>query len=191
MNKISRNVLMALCLSLALTGTALAQGHGGHGAGSAARGNATGPCADNGAWNLTAEQRVTYDKIMKEYDAKVTPLRDEMWAKHTELQALSGNAKTEPSTISKLVQDMGNIRVKLRQERETLAQRLEKELGIKSGFGRGGFHDGMGMGMGMRGHGGGHGGMGGMMGGMGGMGGCMGGSAPDTTAPAAPAPAAN
>lgn len=159
MNKISRNVLMALCLSLALTGTALAQGRGGPGHGP----GFGGPCADNGAWNLTAEQRVTYGNIMKEYDAKVTPLRDQMWAKHTELKALSANPKTEPDTISKLVQDMGKIRVQLRQERETLAQRLEKELGIKSGFGRGGFHDGMGM----RGHGG-HGGM--MMGGMGGAG---------------------
>lgn len=177
MNKISRNILMALCLSLTLTGAALAQGHGGRGPWGPA------PCADNGAWNLTAEQRVTYDKIMKEYDAKITPLRDEMWAKHTELQALSGNPKTEPGTISKLVQDMSGIRVKLRQERETLAQRLEKELGIKSGFGRGGFHDGYGRGM--RGHGG-------MMGGHGGMmGGCMGGVAPDAAAPAVPDPAAN
>lgn len=199
MNKISRNVLMALCLSLALTGSALAQGHGAHGAGpnagtpgGAGGPGGAGPCADNGAWNLTTEQRASYDKIMQEYDAKVTPLRDEMWAKHTELKALSGNPKTEPGTISKLVQDMSNTRVKLRQEREVLAQRLEKELGIKSGFGRGGFHGGKGM---MRGHGGGsgaHGGMGMMGGGMmgGGMG-CMGGNAPDAAASdAAPAPAA-
>lgn len=170
MKKITRNVVMALCLSMAFTGTALAQGHGFHGGGP--RGG--GPCADNGAWNLTTEQRATYDKIMKEYDAKVTPLRDEMWAKHTELQALSSNPKTDPATISKLVQDMSGTRVKLRQEREALAQRLEKELGIKSGFGRGGFHGGMGMG-GMMG--------GGMHGGMGMPGGCMDGTGP--------APAAN
>lgn len=140
MKKVSGNILMTLCLATLLTGTALAQGHGGH----RGKGGGGSPSADNGAWNLNAEQRSTYDKIMSEYDTRITPLRDQMWSEHTELKALSGKPDSDPESISKLVRSMDATRIRLRQEREILAQRLENELGIRSGFGCGDYRDGRG-----------------------------------------------
>ncbi|SHN51634.1 Spy/CpxP family protein refolding chaperone [Desulfovibrio litoralis] len=171
MKNLTKTIAMALCLSFALTGTALAQGMGkgmGNGMGQnktnqMQRGSGYHHNMKNGGWDLSPEKQEAYNKIMKEASDKLTPIQDKMWAKHTELQALASNPKTEPATISKLVQELQELRIQMRTERELIATKLEKEVGISSNFGRGmmggkmmmggkGMKGGMGMGSGM-GHG--------------------------------------
>ncbi len=125
-----------------------------------------GGCATGAVYNaLTPEKQAKYDAIYKEADARIQPLKDKAWAKHTELNALSGNPNTKPEAISKLTGELSDLRTQIRKEYTALDERLEKEVGVNPGYGRMG-HMGMGGGM-MGGHGMGHGGMGGM-GGMGG-----------------------
>lgn len=126
-----------------------------------------GRCATGAVYNsLTPEKQAKYDAIYKEADARIQPLKDKAWAKHIELNALSGNPNTKPETISKLTGELADLRTQIRKEYTALDERLEKEVGVNPGYGRMG-HMGMGGGM-MGGHGMGHGGMGGgMMGGQG------------------------
>ena len=204
MKNITKTLVLSLVLSLALVGTAMAKGHGGGHGGNGAHSNMS-----QGAWNLTDAQRATYETIMKEADAKLMPLRNDLIAKNNQLSTLSNDPKADPTALGQLIKDMNSTREKMRAERETLSQRLEKELGIKTNFGDVGFHGGGmgrgGMGKGGMNHGGmNHGGMG-MGGGMNhggmGMGGMMKDGCPmmgnmgntdntdNTTAPATPAPA--
>ncbi len=91
------------------------------------------------AWDaLTPEQRDRYSSLRDAYAEKVEPMRSDMWAKHTELEALSNNPKVEPSYITKLVQDMKELGAKMRAERKIFADQVEKELGIRP------FHRGFG-----------------------------------------------
>lgn len=151
---------VALAGLLALTGitdSAFARMGGGMGMG--------GGCATGAVYNaLTPEKQAKYDAIYKEADARIQPLKDKAWAKHTELNALSGNPNTKPETISKLSNELGDLRTQIRGEYTALDTRLEKEVGVNPGYGRMGH-----MGMGGMGHGG------GMMGGQGHGGGMMGG----------------
>lgn len=121
-------------------------------------------CATGAVYNaLTPEKQAKFDAVYKEADARIQPLKDKAWAKHIELNALSGNPNTKPETISKLTGELADLRTQIRKEYTALDERLEKEVGVNPGYGRMG-HMGMGGGM-MGGRGMGHGG--GMMGGQG------------------------
>ncbi|WP_353119396.1 periplasmic heavy metal sensor [Nitratidesulfovibrio sp.] len=123
-----------------------------------------GGCATGAVYNaLTPEKQAKFDAVYKEADARIQPLKDKAWAKHTELNALSTNPNTKPETISKLAGELADLRTQIRKEYTALDERLEKEVGVNPGYGRMG-HMGMGGGM-MGGRGMGHGG--GMMGGQG------------------------
>lgn len=123
-----------------------------------------GGCATGAVYNaLTPEKQAKFDAVYKEADARIQPLKDKAWAKHTELNALSTNPNTKPETISKLTGELADLRTQIRKEYTALDERLEKEVGVNPGYGRMG-HMGMGGGM-MGGRGMGHGG--GMMGGQG------------------------
>lgn len=121
--------------------------------------------APKGQFELTPEKQAKLEAIVKEYDAKLIPLREKLWAKMTELDALSGNAQVQPKVISTLAAEAGELRTELRKVYEARAERLEKEVGLPGGRLRGMGHPGM-----MGGHGGMMGGEGGMMG----KGGCPG-----------------
>ncbi len=120
----------AVLAALLVTGTAFARNHGDY---------SGGPCGGPGYKQheaLAPEKRQKFDEIMKQHFDRVQPLREQMWAKRTELNALSKNPNTTPETISKLVQDMSGLRGQMIKERESLRSSLEKEVGI-SGFGPG------------------------------------------------------
>ncbi len=127
----------AVLAALLVSGTAFAYNHNG---------DFDGPCGGPGYKQheaLAPEKREKFDEIMKRHFDRVQPLREQMWAKRTELEALSKNPNTKPETISKLVQDMSGLRGQMIQERESLRSSLEKEVGI-SGFGPGRGFDGHG-----------------------------------------------
>ena len=85
-------------------------------------------------------------------------------AKGIELDALSRNPNAKPETLSKLANEVAELRSQLRAERMTPGYKIEKDLGAQPG--RGMMGNGMGYHNGGR-HGGGHGGHGGHGGGNG------------------------
>jgi len=107
------------------------------------RGNAAS--AYNG---LTPEKRATVQKIFDAHQDKLYELREKIWAKQAELQALSTSGKAEKSDIQSLVSDISKLRTDMHKERLALKNEIEKETGIRA-FGPGGFHHGM-MGYGER-----------------------------------------
>ncbi|MCM0756649.1 periplasmic heavy metal sensor [Desulfovibrio aminophilus] len=96
---------------------------------------------------LTPEKQAAVDKIFEKHHKKIFELREQYWAKDTELDALTASGKAEKADIESLVGEMSKIRQQLEQERQALAADLSKETGVKFGPG-GGFGPGMGMGYG-------------------------------------------
>ena len=107
---------------------------------------------------VSPEKQGAYDAMMKDYYSRVSPIQDKLNAKGIELDALSRNPNAKPETISKLANEVAELRSQLRAERMTLGDEMEKELGVQPG--RGMMGNGMGYHNGGR-HGGGHGGHGG------------------------------
>ncbi|GFM38605.1 periplasmic heavy metal sensor [Desulfovibrio psychrotolerans] len=86
--------------------------------------------------NLTPEQQEKFGALSDAFGKKTEALRADMWAKHTELQALTNNPKVEPKYITKLVQELKELNLAMQAERTAFHAQVEKEVGIKN-FGRG------------------------------------------------------
>ncbi|MDP3426860.1 MAG: periplasmic heavy metal sensor, partial [Humidesulfovibrio sp.] len=106
-----------------------------------------GTRARNAEPTLTPEKQAAVEKIVDKHHVKLVELREQIWAKQTELQALSRSGKAERSDIQSLISDISKLRTSMNAERKTLRSELEKETGIKA-FGRGYHRGGMGGGMG-------------------------------------------
>jgi len=106
----------------------------------------------NDNYNLSPEKAASAEKIYDRGQAKIQPLRDNLYAKRLELNALSQNPNTKPATIKALAQDITELRQDIREQREIMSNNLEKETGIRAGYHRGG-RGMMGGGRGMMGNG--------------------------------------
>lgn len=125
-----------------------------------------------GMWNnLTPEKQAEVKKIFDAHREKMDGLRDQLWAKHTTLDALVDSGKATKSDIESLVSDMVKIKRNMDRERDALSTELEKTTGLRffggpgfgcggPGFGQGYHHRGfkghgrgMGPGYGMMGYG--------------------------------------
>jgi zinc resistance-associated protein len=113
---------------------------------------------------LTPEQQQQLDTIMEQHFTRMEPLREQMWSKHLELDALASNPNTKPETLSKLVQDITALRAQIKTERDSMCADIVKKVGIPCfgrnhgmygapcgydngsmrGPGHGGYHDGYG-----------------------------------------------
>lgn len=126
--------LVAVASLVALSAMAFAAPRGGRGAGQN---------------QLTTEQRATIQKIVDAHQDKIYELREKIWAKHTELQALSTSGKAEKSDIQSLVADISKLRDAMNKERLAMRAEIEKQTGLKGyGYHRGGMGGSMGGGMG-------------------------------------------
>ncbi len=101
--------------------------------------------------DIPKEKRDAYFNIRREYFEKSAPIMEELWAKRTELNALSPNPNVKPEAISKMVQEIRDLRGKLFSLHKEMNDKMEKEIGIRAGFGHGrmgcggqGFHGGYG-----------------------------------------------
>lgn len=122
------------------------------------------------SYSLSPEKQAAVQKIIEAHQDKLYELREKIWAKHAELQALSNSGKGDKADIQNLISDISKLRDAMHKERLAIRTEIEQQTGIKS-FGRG-FHHGMGYGYGAEG-----GCPGGGMGrGFGGGGACAGGS---------------
>ncbi len=92
------------------------------------------PCATghrgNHRFQLSPEKQEAYQTMMKEFRARMIPLREAMWQKKLELKALSPNPNTKPEDLKALVRAINNLHVQMCTEREALHARLEKEVGM-------------------------------------------------------------
>lgn len=123
--------LVAVASLVALSAVAFAGPRGGRGAG-------------QGPNQPTAEQRATIQKIVDAHQEKLYELREKIWAKHAELQALSNSGKAEKSDIQSLVADISKLRDAMNKERLAIRADIEKQTGLK-GYG---YHHGGGYGYG-------------------------------------------
>ena len=90
--------------------------------------------------SLSAEKQAQFDVILKEFDAKTAPLRDKIAAKHIELKTL-GNAPTpDAKAIGKASEELVALRNEFAKERQIMADRVNKELGIDILSGKGAAH---------------------------------------------------
>lgn len=123
---------------------ALARGHGYNNGGGYHQGYQQGM-----QQNMTAEQQATMQELYDSHMQKMTPLREQLWAKNTELDALSGNANVKPEEIKKLVSEIATLRSQMNKEMTAFRDQAQKETGMAPGFGGPGMRgDGMGHGMG-------------------------------------------
>jgi len=83
---------------------------------------------------LTPEQRAKLDTLMTEHRRQMFESRQDIWAKQTELDALSRNPNTTPERITQLVNELKGLRAKQFNERESFRATLQKE-GLPGGFG--------------------------------------------------------
>ena len=150
---------------------------------------ATAAIAAGTSWtDLTEDQQKKYMTLHDDLIKKTAPIRDKMWAKNMELNALMSNENIDPKAVTSIVKDVNELRAKMRAEREAFDAQVKKEVGIdpianphRGRRGQGGcYYGGDNM------HGGGHGGYHG--GGHYGMGRGKGrGNCPNMPAPQAPA----
>ena len=73
-----------------------------------------------GMYAVSPEKQGAYDAMMKDYYSRVSPIQDKLNAKGIELDALSRNPNAKPETISKLANEVAELRSQLRAERMTL-----------------------------------------------------------------------
>lgn len=92
---------------------------------------------------LTPEKRAAVQKIFESHQDKLYELREQIWAKHAELQALSTSGKAEKADIQALIGDITKLRSAMHKERLAMRGEIEKETGVKA-FGPGGSHRGLG-----------------------------------------------
>lgn len=107
------------------------------------RGMGQGPALEQ----LTPEKQQAFQALQEAFQDKMDPLRNQMWVKRTELQALSVNPNAKPEALSGLVQEMGELRNTMHQERRAFREQVRTEIGIDLGQGRRGMG---GCAMGMR-----------------------------------------
>lgn len=85
--------------------------------------------------------------LEQNFATETQSLREDLWAKQTELNVLSANSQTDPKLIKTLVSDIKNLRSNLNQQRKIFADTVQKEVGITIGSssmhnGHGGNHNG-------------------------------------------------
>lgn len=121
---------LAILVTAALAFAQPGYGRGGWGAGGCpgyGQGNAQ-------VQNLTPEQQAKLDQLFTEHRQQMFNLRQEIWAKQTELNALSNNPNTKPERISQLVSEIKDLRARQYNEREAFQATLQKE-GLPMGYG--------------------------------------------------------
>ncbi len=140
----ARRIMAGLAVTTLVLGTAtltFARGYQGRMAGAYA-GN-YGACYYNAGYqDLTPEKRAAVDKLIQDHVAEVTPLREQLQAKHLELNALSANPNAKPDQISRLSGEVAELSSRLNDTAVSFREKMAAETGFEAmpygGYGRGG-----------------------------------------------------
>lgn len=140
----ARRIMTGLAVTTLVLGTAtltFARGYQGRMAGAYA-GNYGGSYINAAYQNLTPEKRAAVDKLIQDHVAEVTPLREQLQAKHLELNALSANPNAKPDQISRLSGEVAELSSKLNDTAVSFREKMAAETGFEAmpygGYGRGG-----------------------------------------------------
>jgi len=155
MNKKTAIISLSLVAVLALSATAFAR-HGYHGGMGYGDGMGYGHGMGYGpGFQVAPEQQEAFDKIFDQHRETMRSLGNQLWAKRTELDALSVSGQADKNDIRGLVQEIAQLRDKQQREREAFFNELDG-AGIDVDVapcagprGRGWHHSGAGYGPGM------------------------------------------
>lgn len=156
---------LALVAVLGLAGMASAQGMMGQGMGGMGMmgGSGMGMMGQGmgmgGMYSMSPEKQAVIQKLYVEYNTATAPVRQQLFAKQSELNALYYGGTTDTKKFQTLTREIGDLNAKLYEAQMNLRNQLAKEGVPASGMGHGMGMGGMG-GMGMGGMGMGMGGMG-------------------------------
>jgi zinc resistance-associated protein len=151
----SKTMTIITVLALTLVAASAFAYRGGYGGGPLGLGcpgyNANGYAG--GAADLTQEQQADLEQAYADFNASMEPLREAMWAKRTELDALVESGSADSARIQTLIAEMSDLRARMRAERDAFQSTLVSEYGItaRGGYGMGRGGRGMGRGFGGRG----------------------------------------
>lgn len=81
---------------------------------------------------LSPEKQQAWDTSWRDHQAVMQPLRDQMWRKNMEYRALSGNSNLKSEDIQGLLDEMSDLRTKMRAEGEKFHDKM-----VKDGFDQG------------------------------------------------------
>lgn len=161
---------LALVAVLGLAGMASAQGMMGQGMGGMGMmgGSGMGMMGQGmgmgGMYSMSPEKQAVIQKLYVEYNTATAPVRQQLFAKQSELNALYYGGTTDTKKFQTLTREIGDLNAKLYEAQMNLRNQLAKEgvpaSGMGHGMGMGGMGmmggsgmGGMGMGMGMGGMG--------------------------------------
>ena len=86
---------------------------------------------------VPAEKAEAYERLVAEYRTTTRSLRRELWTRHEELTALSGNDKTDPARLADLADEIRALQARLDLERTRFHEDLAKlDLGAATGTSR-------------------------------------------------------
>lgn len=104
------------------------------------------PAAPKKFEQISPEDRAAFMELRKNHHQKTYPLREQLWAKQMEYDALVANPNSKHSDIKAVIDDMSKLRAQLNTERENFFSQAESKglMPHKAGFGphRGGFDGG-------------------------------------------------
>lgn len=139
-------ISLALAAVLGLAGLASAQNHmmGSAGAGMANGGNGTmyGHGMAMPA-NLSPEKQAAVQKLYTDLNAATGPVRQQLYAKQSELNALYYSGTTDTKKFQALSREIGDLNAKLYEAQANLRTQLAKEGVPASAMAMGGHHMGM------------------------------------------------
>ncbi len=96
-----------------------------------------GPNSSKNFQQLTPEKQEIARKLVDNFREETTPLRDQLWSKQAELDALVQAKLVTKDDIKSMIGEIADIRSKITQKREAFRAELEQETGLAS-LGRGG-----------------------------------------------------
>jgi zinc resistance-associated protein len=151
---INRNITLAsLVIALLCAVPAFAQmgmGPGGGMMGGGMMGGGSGYGYDDG-YQLTAEQQKAYQEVVGKYRAQFAKLSEQVWNKHTQLNAVLSEDKVDADRARTLAKEIGELSAQRFETRVNMLIDL-REKGL-SYYGLGMMHGGMRHGGMMGGHG--------------------------------------
>jgi zinc resistance-associated protein len=141
MEKKTRNILGTGLLVAALAIPVLAFGYGwvGHPMmGAWGGGPGYGLHHGWGYGNLTTEQRTQLEKLDRTFYDQTTDLRDDLWKKTTELDALLSTTDPDLAKVESLQKEISDIRTELDEKRldyELEVRKITPEVRLGAGYG--------------------------------------------------------
>jgi len=80
--------------------------------------------------DLSEAQQQKYMTLHDDFIKNTTPLRDAMWAKNVELNAVMNNENVDAEKVKTIVTEMNKLRAEMREQRAAFNATVKKEVGI-------------------------------------------------------------